>query len=98
MYQARHNAGSDDEFDSDSDETDHFEERFQDLEENLANVIADVHDLALFTKLNYTGFLKIVKKHDKQTGRLLRKEFVQHYLSTRPFYNCLLYTSPSPRD
>ena len=86
MYQARHNAGSDDEFDSDSDETDHFEERFQDLEENLANVIADVHDLALFTKLNYTGFLKIVKKHDKQTGRLLRKEFVQHYLSTRPFY------------
>jgi len=86
MYQARHNAGSDDEFDSDSDETDHFEERFQDLEEQLANVIADVHDLALFTKLNYTGFLKIVKKHDKQTGRLLRKEFVQHYLSTRPFY------------
>ncbi|WFD27390.1 vacuolar transporter chaperone [Malassezia nana] len=86
LYQARHNAGSDDEFDSDSDETDHFEERFQDLEEQLANVIADVHDLALFTKLNYTGFLKIVKKHDKQTGRLLRKEFVQHYLSTRPFY------------
>ncbi|KAL4402009.1 vacuolar transporter chaperone [Malassezia pachydermatis] len=86
MYQARHNAGSDDEFDSDSDEPDHFEERFQDLEEQLANVIADVHDLALFTKLNYTGFLKIVKKHDKQTGRLLRKEFVQHYLSTRPFY------------
>ena len=86
MYQARHNAGSDDEFDSDSDETDHFEERFLDLEEQLANVIADVHDLALFTKLNYTGFLKIVKKHDKQTGRLLRKEFVQHYLSTRPFY------------
>lgn len=86
LYQARHNAGSDDEFDSDSDETHHFEERFQDLEEQLANVIADVHDLALFTKLNYTGFLKIVKKHDKQTGRLLRKEFVQHYLSTRPFY------------
>ena len=86
LYKACHNAGSDDEFDSDSEETDHFEERFQDLEENLANVIADVHDLALFTKLNYTGFLKIVKKHDKQTDRLLRKEFVQHYLSTRPFY------------
>lgn len=86
IYHAHHNAGSDDEFDSDSDEIDHFEERFQDLEEQLASVIADVHDLALFTKLNYTGFLKIVKKHDKQTGRLLRKEFVQHYLSTRPFY------------
>lgn len=86
LYSAHHNAGSDDEFDSDSEDSDPFEERFQELEEQLANVIADVHDLALFTKLNYTGFLKIVKKHDKQTGRLLRKEFVQHYLSTRPFY------------
>jgi len=85
MYQARDDAGSDDELDSDGDE-DPLEERFQELEEQLAVVIADVHDLALFTKLNYTGFLKIVKKHDKQTGRLLRKEFVQHYLTTRPFY------------
>lgn len=63
-----------------------FEERFLELEERLAVIIADVHDLALFTKLNYTGFHKIVKKHDKQTNRLLRKEFVQHYLSARPFY------------
>ena len=86
MYQARDNAGSDDEFDSDNEDSDAMEDRFLDLEEQLASIIADVHDLALFTKLNYTGFLKIVKKHDKQTGRLLRKEFVQHYLSTRPFY------------
>lgn len=63
-----------------------YEERFLELEERLAIIIADVHDLALFTKLNYTGFHKIVKKHDKQTGRLLRKEFVQHYLTARPFY------------
>ncbi|WFD31789.1 vacuolar transporter chaperone [Malassezia sp. CBS 17886] len=86
MYEARDNAGSDDEFDSDSEENDALDEQFLDLEEQLAEIIADVHDLALYTKLNYTGFLKIVKKHDKQTGRLLRKEFVQHYLSTRPFY------------
>ena len=26
--------------------------------------IADVHDLAKFTQLNYTGFQKIIKKHD----------------------------------
>ena len=83
VYRARDDAGSDDELDSEADE---FEDHFFELEEQLAVVIADVHDLALFTKLNYTGFLKIVKKHDKQTGRLLRKEFVQHYLSTRPFY------------
>ncbi|PWZ01240.1 putative VTC4-vacuolar transporter chaperone [Testicularia cyperi] len=83
---AAHDAGSDDEFDTDTEDSDGFEERFVELEERLAIIIADVHDLALFTKLNYTGFHKIVKKHDKQTGRLLRKEFVQHYLSSRPFY------------
>ncbi|SNX87998.1 probable VTC4 - Vacuolar Transporter Chaperone [Melanopsichium pennsylvanicum] len=81
-----HDAGSEDEFDTDTEDSDAFEERFLELEERLAIIIADVHDLALFTKLNYTGFHKIVKKHDKQTGRLLRKEFVQHYLSSRPFY------------
>lgn len=83
---AGHDAGSDDEFDTDTEDNDAYEERFLELEERLAIIIADVHDLALFTKLNYTGFHKIIKKHDKQTGRLLRKEFVQHYLSSRPFY------------
>ena len=34
------------------------------LEEELSMIIADVHDLAKFTRLNYTGFLKIIKKHD----------------------------------
>ncbi|KAK0520902.1 vacuolar transporter chaperone [Tilletia horrida] len=83
---AHDNVGSDDEFDSDVDDSDAIEEHFIELEERLAIIIADVHDLALFTKLNYTGFHKIVKKHDKQTGRLLRKEFIQHYLVRRPFY------------
>ncbi|PWN34259.1 putative VTC4-vacuolar transporter chaperone [Meira miltonrushii] len=83
---AHHDEGTDDEFDTDTEDTDAYEERFLELEERLAVIIADVHDLALFTKLNYTGFHKIVKKHDKQTGRLLRKEFVQHYLTARPFY------------
>ena len=34
------------------------------LEEDLSDIIADVHDLAKFTQLNYTGFQKILKKHD----------------------------------
>jgi SPX domain protein involved in polyphosphate accumulation len=34
------------------------------LEEEVSVLVADVHDLALFTKLNFTGFVKIVKKHD----------------------------------
>jgi SPX domain protein involved in polyphosphate accumulation len=40
------------------------EEDFIVLEEALSDVIADVHDLAKFTQLNYTGFQKIIKKHD----------------------------------
>jgi hypothetical protein len=40
------------------------EEEFELLEEDLSDIIADVHDLAKFTQLNYTGFQKIIKKHD----------------------------------
>lgn len=40
------------------------EEDFSLLEEDLSDIIADVHDLAKFTQLNYTGFQKIIKKHD----------------------------------
>jgi SPX domain protein involved in polyphosphate accumulation len=40
------------------------EEEFMLLEEDLSDVIADVHDLAKFVQLNYTGFQKIIKKHD----------------------------------
>ncbi|KAJ7261757.1 VTC domain-containing protein [Mycena haematopus] len=86
--------GSDDE-ESDSDEDisslgaesfDALEERFHGLEEEVANLVADVHDLALYTKLNITGFMKILKKHDKQTNLPLKPTFVQDYLETRPFY------------
>lgn len=45
-------------------ENDSVEEDFDLLEEDLSDVIADVHDLAKFTQLNYTGFQKIIKKHD----------------------------------
>ena len=40
------------------------DEDFLQLEEMLSDIIADVHDLAKFTQLNYTGFQKIIKKHD----------------------------------
>jgi hypothetical protein len=58
--------GSDDE-DEDDDSAmsvSGIEERFRELEEEVSVLVADVHDLALFTKLNFTGFVKIVKKHD----------------------------------
>lgn len=40
------------------------DEDFLMLEQILSEIIADVHDLAKFTQLNYTGFQKIIKKHD----------------------------------
>ena len=48
-------------------DTDHdgpTEEDFMLLEVDINDIIADVHDLAKFTQLNYTGFQKIIKKHD----------------------------------
>jgi SPX domain protein involved in polyphosphate accumulation len=62
-------AGSDDEDGDDSDEdasgvlesVDSLEDRFHALEEEVATLVADVHDLALYTKLNITGFMKILK-------------------------------------
>ncbi|KAL0953247.1 hypothetical protein HGRIS_004500 [Hohenbuehelia grisea] len=72
---------------SDTDESyDALEARFHALEEEVATLVADVHDLALYTKLNITGFMKILKKHDKQTSMPLKPTFINTYLAQRPFY------------
>lgn len=61
------------------------EEDFNLLEEDLSDIIADVHDLAKFTQLNYTGFQKIIKKHDKQTAWHLKPIFAAR-LKAKPFF------------
>ncbi|KAK3393210.1 VTC domain-containing protein [Podospora didyma] len=61
------------------------EEEFMLLEEDLSDIIADVHDLAKFVQLNYTGFFKIIKKHDKMTGWHLKPVFDTR-LKAKPFY------------
>ncbi|KAJ5657755.1 Vacuolar transporter chaperone 4 [Penicillium longicatenatum] len=55
------------------------------LEQILSDIIADVHDLAKFTQLNYTGFQKIIKKHDKETKWYLRPVFAAR-LNAKPFF------------
>ncbi|KAL8826919.1 MAG: hypothetical protein Q9170_007217 [Blastenia crenularia] len=55
------------------------------LDEKLSDIIADVHDLAKFTQLNYTGFQKIIKKHDKQTQWHLKPVFAAR-LKAKPFF------------
>ncbi|KAJ8106398.1 hypothetical protein ONZ43_g7078 [Nemania bipapillata] len=62
------------------------EEEFILLEEDLSDIIADVHDLAKYVQLNYTGFYKIIKKHDKMTNWYLRPAF-DAALKKKPFYN-----------
>ncbi|KAL8705518.1 MAG: hypothetical protein Q9201_001393 [Fulgogasparrea decipioides] len=61
------------------------EDDFMLLEEDLSDIIADVHDLAKFTQLNYTGFQKIIKKHDKQTQWHLKPVFAAR-LKAKPFF------------
>lgn len=57
------------------------EDDFEMLEEDLSDIIADVHDLAKFTQLNYTGFQKIIKKHDVSISAEVEHEGIQddHY-------------------
>ncbi|KAJ5132031.1 hypothetical protein N7448_006189 [Penicillium atrosanguineum] len=61
------------------------DEDFMLLEQVLSDIIADVHDLAKFTQLNYTGFQKIIKKHDKETNWYLRPVFAAR-LNAKPFF------------
>ncbi|OCT53467.1 Vacuolar transporter chaperone 4 [Cladophialophora carrionii] len=68
-----------------ADTDDDLENDFDLLEADLSDIIADVHDLAKFTQLNYTGFQKIIKKHDKQTQLILRPSFATR-LKAKPFF------------
>lgn len=61
------------------------EDDFMLLEEDLSDIIADVHDLAKFTRMNYTGFQKIIKKHDKETQWILKPVFATR-LKAKPFF------------
>ncbi|KAI9318520.1 VTC domain-containing protein [Dichotomocladium elegans] len=61
------------------------EDEFTASEMELGHIIADVHDLAKFVRLNYTGFLKIIKKHDKITKWALKPMFSAR-LNRNPFY------------
>ncbi|KAF9287940.1 vacuolar transporter chaperone [Mortierella alpina] len=55
-------------------------------ESEINKITQDLQDLARFQRLNYTAFLKIVKKHDKHTGFLLRANFMNQQLNSQPFH------------
>ncbi|KAI9297342.1 vacuolar transporter chaperone 4 [Neoconidiobolus thromboides FSU 785] len=57
----------------------------QNAEDEINRVIPEVNELAKFTRLNYTGFLKIIKKHDKYAGYILKPMFLVR-LNSKPFF------------
>ncbi|KAG0206997.1 vacuolar transporter chaperone [Mortierella sp. GBA30] len=61
------------------------EETWRALEIELYRLVAEIDVMAKYTRLNYTGFLKIVKKHDKQTRWMLKSIFHVR-LNSKPFH------------
>ncbi|KAI7877893.1 VTC domain-containing protein [Mucor mucedo] len=56
------------------------------IQENINWIADDIIRLALYSRINYTGFLKIVKKHDRHTEYVLRPMFMVR-LNQCPFWN-----------
>ncbi|KAJ8643136.1 hypothetical protein MRB53_004884 [Persea americana] len=56
----------------------------------LGKDIVDLHGemvlLLNYSAFNYTGLVKILKKHDKRSGALIRQSFIEEVLQ-QPFYN-----------
>lgn len=61
------------------------EEEMGKVQESINAIADDVNRLARFSRLNYTGFLKIVKKHDRHTNYILRPMFMVR-LNQCPFW------------
>ncbi|KAI8867785.1 SPX-domain-containing protein, partial [Ramicandelaber brevisporus] len=59
--------------------------RYLNVENEINGIIVEVNELAKFQRLNFAGFIKIVKKHDKHTGIPLKTMFSLR-LSKKPFY------------
>ena len=57
----------------------------QAMEKEVSRITSELTELANFTRLNYTGFIKILKKHDKHTAFMLKPMFMVR-LNTKPLY------------
>ncbi|EHL00586.1 putative Vacuolar transporter chaperone 2 [Glarea lozoyensis 74030] len=60
--------------------------RFKEIEEELDGITNETKELKKYSNINYTGFLKIVKKHDRKRGNHYKiRPMVQLRLSKRAF-------------
>ncbi|TPX55666.1 hypothetical protein PhCBS80983_g05146 [Powellomyces hirtus] len=61
------------------------ESRFARVEDEIRRITMEVTELSKYIRLNYSGFLKILKKHDKHTAFMLKPTFMVR-MNARSFY------------
>ncbi|KAG2181398.1 hypothetical protein INT43_008981 [Umbelopsis isabellina] len=63
------------------------------IQNEITDITCEVQELFWYTRLNYTGFLKIVKKHDRYASHAprLREQFLMA-LHNRPFYRSEVFS------
>ena len=60
--------------------------RLKEVEEELDGIVNEMRELKKYSAINYTGFLKIVKKHDRKRGNNYKiRPMVMLSLAKRPF-------------
>ncbi|XBW37208.1 hypothetical protein QEN19_002788 [Hanseniaspora menglaensis] len=59
------------------------------LDLELNNLISSLYDLDKFIRLNYSGFSKILKKHDKLYPKFILKPIFEIRLNNKPFFKIL---------
>lgn len=61
-------------------------QRVREIEVELDSITNELREIKRYSSLNYTGFLKIVKKHDRKRGNHYRiRPMMQVSLTRRPF-------------
>lgn len=67
--------------------------RFKEVEDELDAIINETKELKRYSNINYTGFLKIVKKHDRKRGNNYKiRPMLQMSLAKRPFNSEQVYS------
>ncbi|KAI9742480.1 MAG: Phosphate metabolism transcription protein [Claussenomyces sp. TS43310] len=67
--------------------------RFREIETGLDGITKDINELKRYSSINYTAFLKIVKKHDRKRGKRYKvRPMLQISLAKRPFNSEQGYT------
>ncbi|PKY27279.1 SPX-domain-containing protein [Rhizophagus irregularis] len=60
-------------------------DRYAEVEREINDITEELNELAKYARLNYTGIMKIIKKHDRRTSYNLRAMFSVR-LNACPFY------------